>query len=97
MAFRFTALVLLALAASPGGFWLLYGTLDPCDALAGRALRVLAGPLPSDPLSQHLARSAGPAMVRASLGTITAGECLDVLWKLEREPGGHFAAAGPRT
>lgn len=59
-----------------GVFWFRYGTLDPCDALAERAVLGMENPL---------AAAAAPLLLRgmiasAELGT---GQCLEGLWKFE--------------
>ncbi len=89
--FRLIAFMLLLLAASPGVFWLLYSTLDPCDAVAARVVQMKA-PATAD---SGLARAMGSVVAQGMLVGLTPSQCLEMLIKLEREPGGRLAFLGP--
>lgn len=86
--FRPAIFALMLLAAAPGAFWLLYGTLDPCEAVAKRALPVLAGPYPGG-------GALGAGIVGFMIADLRPQQCFELLVKLEREPGGRLAGLGP--
>jgi hypothetical protein len=82
-----TAAALLLIAATPGLFWLGYGTLDPCAAVATRGPQLYLQHRVVSIEEATAVTLLGPAAFGAVLADagVTPGQCLDLLWRLETD------------
>ncbi len=86
--FRPVLLALALIAAAPGAFWLFYGTLEPCEAVATRGSVLYAEEENLGPEGERFMQLFGVAAFRAQLAGLSPQQCLETLWRLEtgREP-----------
>lgn len=86
--FRPVLLAIALISAAPGVFWLSYGTLEPCEAVALRGPVLYAQQEDIGEEGERFVQLFGAAAFRARLAGLTPQQCLETLWRMEtgREP-----------